>query len=85
MINVRFIKYLSTPFYADEGISFLDLRFENDVKMYGTQAARCLSMKDSQFENDVKMYGTQASLIVFLHLGEFENDVKMYGTQALKI
>ncbi len=42
MINVRFIKYLSTPFYADEGISFLDLRFENDVKMYGTQAMKCV-------------------------------------------
>lgn len=24
--------------YADDGISFLNLRFENDVKMYGTQA-----------------------------------------------
>ena len=36
---MRFIKRLSTTFYADEGISFLDLRFENDVKMYGTQAA----------------------------------------------
>ena len=35
---MRFIKRLSTTFYADEGISFLDLRFENDVKMYGTQA-----------------------------------------------
>ena len=25
-------------FYADESISFLNLRFENDVNMYGTQA-----------------------------------------------
>ena len=24
-------------FYAYDGISFLNLRFENDVKMYGTQ------------------------------------------------
>ena len=24
-------------FYAVDGISFLNLRFENDVKMYGTQ------------------------------------------------
>ena len=60
MINVRFIKYLSTPFYADEGISFLDLRFENDVKMYGTQAMRIVWKDSSPFENDVKMYGTQA-------------------------
>lgn len=25
-------------FYAGDGISFLNLRFENDVKMYGIQA-----------------------------------------------
>ena len=25
-------------FYAVDGISFLNLRFENDVKLYGTQA-----------------------------------------------
>lgn len=55
MINVRFIKYLSTPFYADEGISFLDLRFENDVKMYGTQAALLYISTPQLFENDVKM------------------------------
>ena len=61
MINVRFIKYLSTPFYADEGISFLDLRFENDVKMYGTQAQLLLRWCGTRFENDVKMYGTQAN------------------------
>ena len=62
MINVRFIKYLSTPFYADEGISFLDLRFENDVKMYGTQAKMCCDRGIKAFENDVKMYGTQAKV-----------------------
>lgn len=38
MINVKFFKCLSTTFYGDDVISFLDLRFENDVKMYGTQA-----------------------------------------------
>ncbi len=34
--------------------------FENDVKMYGTQAAIWGYNKKTQFENDVKMYGTQA-------------------------
>ena len=34
--------------------------FENDVKMYGTQAAFTVTVKPSLFENDVKMYGTQA-------------------------
>ena len=33
--------------------------FENDVKMYGTQTARCHPPAGSKFENDVKMYGTQ--------------------------
>ena len=35
--------------------------FENDVKMYGTQARRKNEMTRAQFENDVKMYGTQAT------------------------
>ena len=47
-------------FYAGDSISFLNLRFENDVKMYGTQAFRELAIYPLQFENDVKMYGTQA-------------------------
>lgn len=64
MINVRFIKYLSTPFYADEGISFLDLRFENDVKMYGTQAITISNPEHLLFENGVRMYGTQALLFI---------------------
>lgn len=55
---MRFIKRLSTTFYADEGISFLDLRFENDVKMYGTQALLISSLYNILFENDVKMYVT---------------------------
>ena len=51
---------MSTLFYADDGISFLNLRFENDVKMYGTQAKETLVEPTYEFENDVKMYGTQA-------------------------
>ena len=56
-INIhRMFEYL---FCADESSSFLNLRFENDVKTYGIQtfaAASCILCK---FENDVKMYGTQ--------------------------
>ena len=37
-------------------------KFENDVKMYGTQASPLLSYASLMFENDVKMYGTQANL-----------------------
>ena len=51
---------LSTLIYADDGISFLNLRFENDVKMYGTQAVLYIILILEMFENDVKMYGTQA-------------------------
>ena len=39
------------------------LKFENDVKMYGTQARRMVSRPTPQFENDVKMYGTQAVMV----------------------
>ena len=56
--------------------------FENDVKMYGTQAAKGNAKGLIAFENDVKMYGTQASHHHTLTKLTFENDVKMYGTQA---
>ena len=56
-INIhRMFEYL---FCADESSSFLNLRFENDVKMYGTQTVNQSDLKKGEFENDVKMYGTQ--------------------------
>ena len=56
-INIhRMFEYL---FCADESSSFLNLRFENDVKMYGTQTIIKNGLTDCGFENDVKMYGTQ--------------------------
>ena len=36
------------------------MKFENDVKMYGTQALIYHPIPIAPFENDVKMYGTQA-------------------------
>ena len=69
-------------FYAGDGISFLNLRFENDVKMYGTQTVVSCSCPLQVFENDVKMYGTQTVWQQILDKVEFENDVKMYGTQT---
>lgn len=39
-----------------DGISFLNLRFENDVKMYGTQTSLHFSTWSLSFENDVKMF-----------------------------
>ena len=56
-INIhRMFEYL---FCADESSSFLNLRFENDVKMYGTQTVEKFLLSLDSFENDVKMYGTQ--------------------------
>ena len=56
-INIhRMFEYL---FCADESSSFLNLRFENDVKMYGTQTFKISFTAFLVFENDVKMYGTQ--------------------------
>ena len=58
-INIhRMFEYL---FCADESSSFLNLRFENDVKMYGTQTSGIELEDILEFENDVKMYGTQTS------------------------
>ena len=38
-------------------------RFENDVKMYGTQTVGAFEQPKWLFENDVKMYGTQTATI----------------------
>ena len=46
-------------FYVSDGISFSNLRFENDVEMYGAQTARLYSDMMKLFENDVEMYGAQ--------------------------
>ena len=79
-INIhRMFEYL---FCADESSSFLNLRFENDVKMYGTQTIYCKTSYKQQFENDVKMYGTQTRQDGKTTGSLFENDVKMYGTQT---
>ena len=48
-------------FCAIDGTSFSDLRFENDVKMYGTQTWLLGMVLPPLFENDVKMYGTQTA------------------------
>ena len=79
-INIhRMFEYL---FCADESSSFLNLRFENDVKMYGTQTPGGDLPGHRRFENDVKMYGTQTFPRPFNSCKRFENDVKMYGTQT---
>ena len=79
-INIhRMFEYL---FCADESSSFLNLRFENDVKMYGTQTDNARYYITGAFENDVKMYGTQTLERAAAIPAQFENDVKMYGTQT---
>ena len=79
-INIhRMFEYL---FCADESSSFLNLRFENDVKMYGTQTSIAYCTSKNVFENDVKMYGTQTNAVRVPICRLFENDVKMYGTQT---
>ena len=79
-INIhRMFEYL---FCADESSSFLNLRFENDVKMYGTQTQVRRLQCSASFENDVKMYGTQTIVPAIPPSFVFENDVKMYGTQT---
>ena len=50
-------------FYVSDGISFSDLRFENDVEMYGAQTFFINRARCGVFENDVEMYGAQTSSI----------------------
>lgn len=66
---------MGTLFYAGDSISFLNLRFENDVKMYGTQAGFRLWQKKREFENDVKTYGTKAYCFEFMVLHGIANGV----------
>ena len=48
-------------FYVSDGISFSNLRFENDVEMYGAQTEADNNKEDVEFENDVEMYGAQTN------------------------
>ena len=50
---------MSTGYYANDSISFLNLRFENDVNRYGTQTNDFNVEEAREFENDVNRYGTQ--------------------------
>ena len=54
---------LSTLFCANDGGSFLNLRFENDVKTYGTETVVIANELQDKFENDVKTYGTETGHI----------------------
>ena len=71
-------------FYVSDGISFSNLRFENDVEMYGAQACHPHLGIDCLFENDVEMYGAQAPSETDIATTLFENDVEMYGAQAFR-
>ena len=55
----EYVWVLKSTFYVNDGISFLNLRFENDVEMYGTQTGVSKEREAKKFENDVEMYGTQ--------------------------
>ena len=69
---------MSTILYADDGISFLNLRFENDVKVDGTQTSKFIIKLTIWFENDVKVDGTQTKNATINMLHVFENGVKWY-------
>ena len=58
MWNLLMVVWVPYFVYASDGILFLNLRFENDVKMYGTQTIYDADPEQWEFENDVKMYGT---------------------------
>ncbi len=74
---------LSTLFCANDGGSFLNLRFENDVKTYGTETYSHTLPSIPAFENDVKTYGTETIIGLLTSRIGFENDVKTYGTETI--
>ena len=80
----EYVWVLKSTFYVNDGISFLNLRFENDVEMYGTQTGAEEVFNMMLFENDVEMYGTQTTPCERNRKLLFENDVEMYGTQTVE-
>ena len=70
-------------FYVSDGISFSNLRFENDVEMYGAQTTTESEGMVHEFENDVEMYGAQTTSYFVAMQSLFENDVEMYGAQTV--
>lgn len=78
----EYVWVLKSTFYVNDGISFLNLRFENDVEMYGTQTFPVHNQLTILFENDVEMYGAQTLFLPWHVFDMFENDVEMYCTQT---
>ena len=72
-------------FYVSDGISFSNLRFENDVEMYGAQTLFFVGYNVRGFENDVEMYGAQTTAFYRFYVFSFENDVEMYGAQTVAV
>ena len=85
IIQISVFEHSRDTFYVSDGISFSNLRFENDVEMYGAQTTPCDARRVASFENDVEMYGAQTALFQFLTHMRFENDVEMYGAQTEQI
>lgn len=52
----EYVWVLKSTFYVNDGISFLNLRFENDVKVDGTQTKNATINMLHVFENGVKWY-----------------------------
>ena len=85
IIQISVFEHSRDTFYVSDGISFSNLRFENDVEMYGAQARAQAITVAIEFENDVEMYGAQAPLLPLSPSPLFENDVEMYGAQAVNL
>ena len=82
IIQISVFERSIDTFYVSDGISFSDLRFENDVEMYGAQTILYHMCQTYTFENDVEMYGAQTAFLMAYCLYQFENDVEMYGAQT---
>ena len=59
IIQISVFEHSRDTFYVSDGISFSNLRFENDVEMYGAQTSKIVLGRYGTFENDVEMYGAQ--------------------------
>ena len=83
IIQISVFEHSRDTFYVSDGISFSNLRFENDVEMYGAQTILLKNQITFLFENDVEMYGAQTGYLAVEGYAKFENDVEMYGAQTV--
>lgn len=63
----------------------MNLRFENDVNLYGYKTVAPETSEYVKFENDVNLYGNKTLMLPHQPGNGFENDINLYGNKVNRI